>query len=78
MATFGVIRMKLVIPVFYIYYLALYKFLQVKSEGYSSSYTSTIYISVKELSGLDQKLFQFLDIYISFKEPSGLDHKLGM
>ena len=33
----------------------------------------TLYISVKELNGLDQKLLQFLDAYISFKEPSGLD-----
>ena len=34
-----------------------------------------ICMSVKELSGLDQKLIKLLDIYISFKELSGLNRK---
>ena len=56
------------VPVFYTEFDPLQVF-AIKTEYFVTK------ISVKELSGLDQKLFQLLDIYISFKEPSGLNHK---
>ena len=67
MATFSnVIWSKIVIPIFHTEFDPLQVF-AIKTEYFVTK------ISVKELSGLDQKFLQFLDVYISFKEPSGLD-----
>ena len=69
MANFSnVIRIKLVIPIFHTEFDSLQVF-AIKTEYFVTK------ISVKELSGLDQKLIKLLDIYISFKEPSGLNRK---